>query len=179
MPAVARRLAALVVVLASLTLTGTASAGPRGLTVDRGIVQSVSASQIVLRELDGSSVPLAVDGSTRVLLNGRPAQLADLQPGFVAAVFHNGSRPARVVRAFGRARSIVDRGVIATASSGQFTLRRANGSLVTLRVSSATLVRLNGLPATPAAISPGRRARVTYTADGRALLVQLVGRRRP
>lgn len=178
MLAAPRRLALLVACLATLSLAGTASAGLRDLTIDRGIVQSVSASQIVLRELDGSSVALAVNDTTRVLLNGAPATLTDIQPGFVAAVAHNGPRPARVVRAFGRVATTVDRGVIASASAKQFTLRRADGSLLALRITPSTHVRLNGFPATPAAIQPGRFARVTYTADGKAKLVQLFGRGR-
>ena len=161
-----------------LALAGTASAGLRDLTIDRGIVQSVSASQIVLRELDGSSVALAVNDTTRVLLNGSPAALTDIQPGFVAAVAHNGQRPARVIRAFGRVATTVDRGAIASVSARQFVLRRPDGSLLALRITPATRVRLNGLSATPEAIRPGRFARVTYTADGRAKLVQLFGRGR-
>jgi hypothetical protein len=178
MLAAPRRLAVLVSCLASLALAGTASAAPRDLTIDRGVVQSVSATQIVLRELDGSSVALAVNGATQVLLNGSPAQLADIQPGFVAAVAHNGSRPARIVRAFGRVAIAVDRGTIASVFPGKFVLRRADGSLLTLRIAPATRVRLNGLPATPAAIRRGQLARVTYSASGNAKLVQLVGRRR-
>lgn len=178
MPAAPRRLALLVVCLASLVFAGTAGAGLRELTIDRGIVQSVSPTEIVLRELDGSSVALPVNGDTRVLLNGSPAQLADIQPGFVAAVAHNGTRPARLIRAFGRVAANADRGVITSVSGRQFTLRRADGSQLTLRITPSTRVRLNGFPATAAAIRPGRLARVTYTAGGKAKLVQLVGRGR-
>ena len=178
MLAAPRRLTVLVACLAALMLAGTATAGLRDLTIDRGIVQSVSPSQIVLRELDGSSVALTVDATTRVLLNGSPAQLTDIRPGFVAAVAHNGPRPARVIRAFGRVAANVDRGVIASVSARQFVLRRADGSLLTLRITPSTRVRLNGFPATPAAIRPGQRARVTHTTDGKAKLVQLVGRGR-
>jgi hypothetical protein len=178
MLAAPRRLVVLVPCLASLALAGTAGAAPRDLTIDRGVVQSVSATQIVLRELDGSLVALAVNGATQVLVNGSPAQLADIQPGFVAAVAHNGSRPARIVRAFGRVAATVDRGTIASVSPGQLVLRRADGSLLTLRITTATRVRLNGLPATPAAIRRGQLARVTYLPGGNAKLVQLVGRRR-
>ena len=177
MLAAPRRLAVLVACLATLGLAGAASAAVGELEIDRGIVQSVSATQIVLRELDGSSVALAVNADTRVLLNGSPAQLADVKPGFVAAVGHNGTRPARYVRAFGRVATNVDRGVIASVSGRRFTLRRADGSVLSLRITASTRVRLNGLPATVAAIRTGRLARVTYTADGTAKLVQLAGRR--
>lgn len=165
-----------VVVLAMFALAGTATAGIGDLTVDRGVVQSVSTTEIVLRELDGSSIALAVNAATRVLLNGSPARLTDVQPGFVAAVGHNDSRPARFVRAFGRVATTVDRGVIASVSGRQFVLRLADDSVLTLRVTPSTRVRLNGFPATPAAIRPGRFARVTHTADGKARLVQLAGR---
>ena len=178
MLAAPRRLAVLVACLATLGVAGTATAAVGELEIDRGVVQSVSTTQIVLRELDGSSVALAVNGSTQVLLNGSPAQLADIQPGFVAAVAHNGPRPARIIRAFGRIATTTDRGTIASVSSRQFVLRRADGSLVTLRITPSTRVRLNGRPATLAAIRPGRLALVTYTAEGKAKLVQLVGRRR-
>ena len=177
MLAAPRRLVVLAACLATLVLAGTANAGLRDLTIDRGIVQSVSPAQIVLRELDGSSVTLAVGSATRVLLNGSPAQLTDIRPGFVAAVAHNGPRPARVIRAFGRVAANVDRGVIASVSGREFVLRRGDGSMLTLRVTPSTRVRLNGFPATPAAIRPGRLARVTYTPDGKAKLVQLAGRR--
>jgi hypothetical protein len=178
MLAAPQRLVVLVGCFASLALTGTASAGLRAMTIDRGIVQSVSASQIVLRELDGSSVALAVDASTVVRLNGSPAALAGIQPGFVAAVGHNGGRPARFVRAFGRVATTVDRGVIASVSRSAFVLRRPDGSLLTIRVTVATRIRWNGLPATAAAIRPGRLARVLHTASGTARLVEVFGRRR-
>jgi hypothetical protein len=178
MRATMRPLATIVVAVAALAFAATAGAGSGGLTVDRGIVQFVSSSQIVLRELDGSSVSLAVDGSTVVRLNGLPAGLAEIQPGFVAAVLHSGPRPARAIRAFGRVATSVDSGVIASVEPGRFALRRADGSLITLRTTPSTRVRLNGRPATTAAIRPGRLARVTHTSDGRARLVQLVGRRR-
>ena len=178
MLAAPRRLAVLVACVATLGLAATAGAAVGELEIDRGIVQSVSTSQIVLRELDGSSVSLVVNADTRVLLNGSPAQLADIKPGFVAAVGHNGDRPARYVRAFGRVAANVDRGVIAGVSGRQFTLRRGDGSLLTLRVTPSTRVRLNGFPATAAAIRPGRLARVTYTTDRKAKLVQLFGRGR-
>ena len=177
MLAAPRHLVVLVACLTTLVVAGTASAGLRDLTIDRGIVQSVSASQIVLRELDGSSVALTVNGATRVLLNGSPAQLADIQPGFVAAVAHNGSKPARAIRAVGRIATTIDRGVIASVSGRQFVLRLVDGSSLTLRITPRTRVRLNGSPATTAAIRPGRLARVMHTADGKAQLVQLVGRR--
>jgi hypothetical protein len=178
MSAVRRRFVLVAVAIGmTFALAGAASAATASLTVDRGVVQSVSPAQIVLRELDGSSVALAVGPRTRVLLNGEPAQLSDIRPGFVAAVTHNGSRPARVVRAFGRVATVVDRGVVASVGTGQFVLRRLGGGRITIRLTAATRIRLNGEPATVADIRPGMLARVVHTPGGVARLVQLVGRR--
>jgi hypothetical protein len=177
MSAVRRRIGlAAAIAVATLTVACAAHASSTVLTVDRGVVQSVSQTQIVLRELDGSSVSLAVGPDTRILLNGLPAQLGDIEPGFVAAVTHNGARPARVIRAFGRAAPIVDRGVVVSASSGQLVIRRLAGGLLTVRLTATTRIRLNGGPATTSDIRPGMVARVTHTRAGVARLVQLVGR---
>src|SRR6266571_5421984 len=40
---------------------------------DRGIVQSVSASRLVLKTLDGRTIAVKVDARTRVFLNGKRA----------------------------------------------------------------------------------------------------------
>jgi hypothetical protein len=179
MRAASRCVALLAPLLLALSLAGAASADVRSLTIDRGVVQTVSTTQIVLRELDGSSVALSVDSSTRVSLNGSPAQITDIRPGFVAAVAHDGALAARFVRAFGRDTVNVERGVVVSASARQFTIRRSGGSLLTLRITPSTHVRLNGFPTTQAAIRPGRFVRVRYAADGTAKLVQLFGRRGP
>jgi hypothetical protein len=178
MSAVRRRVAlATVLFVATVSTAGSARAATSALTIDRGVIQTVSPTQIVLRELDGSSLALAVGPRTRVLLNALPAQLADLQPGFVAAVAHNGPRPARVVRAWGRVAPVVDRGVVVSVSPGQLVIRRVAGDLLTVRLIVATRVRLNGEPATVADIRDGMLARVTHTRAGVARLVQLVGTR--
>jgi glucose/arabinose dehydrogenase len=67
--------------------------------VDSGIVQSVSRSVIVLKELDGSTLTIRVDAKTRVLLDGKRASLLDVRPGFVAVVKHERNR-AQEIRAF-------------------------------------------------------------------------------
>lgn len=163
--------------LATLSLAGTATAAPGELTIDRGVVQSVSPSRIVLRELDGSTVGIAVGPLTRVLLNGLPAALADIRPGFVAAVAHDGSAPARVIRAFGRMPTTVDRGVVVSVSGRIFTIRTLDGASLTFRVTARTRVRVRGLPATIAAIQPGRLVEVTHTSRGEAIRVAVRGRR--
>ena len=68
-----RALALLGVVVAALGAASSAAAADR--VVDRGIVQSVSPSTLVLRALDGIDVEVRLGPFTRFRLNGRPAAL--------------------------------------------------------------------------------------------------------
>src|SRR5712691_6878851 len=58
---------------------------------ERGVVQSVSTGGLVLKTLDGRTVAVAVDERTRVLIDGKPASIIDVRPGFVAAVSFRGT----------------------------------------------------------------------------------------
>ena len=153
---------------ATLALAGTAAAATRAPQIDRGIVQSVSPTAIVLRELDGSTAVLAVGPATRVLVNGFRATLADVEPGFVARVTHNGEAPARAVLAFGRVQLTVTRGNVAAVSARALTVRTAGGENVTFRITARTKIRVRGLPTRLAAVRPGRVVDVTHTRGGEA-----------
>ena len=159
--------------MATLSLAGTAAAAPRAPQIDRGIVQSVSADQIVLRELDGSTAALAVGPATRVLVNGLPATLADVEPGFVARVTHDGQAPARAVLAFGRVQLTVTRGVVTSVTALVLAVRTAGGESVTYRMTARTKIRLRGLPAPLALLRPGRVVDVTHTRGGEARRIAL------
>ena len=141
--------------------TGEAAAGPGSLfrppIVSRGIVQSVSAVAVVLKQLDGTTVTVGVDSSTLVHVNGQPATLADVHPGAVAAAFRRRRGPALELRVFEssrQARLVVDYGVVQSVSATSVVLRRADGTTVVITVGPATRVILNGKPATFAAIQP-------------------------
>jgi hypothetical protein len=49
----------------------------------QGVVQSASSSRIVVIQLDGTQVSIAVDSRTKVYVDGRPARLSNVRPGFV------------------------------------------------------------------------------------------------
>lgn len=172
-----RSLVALVSVLVALAVAGTAGATTRTLGIDRGVVQSVSATRIVLRELDGNTVSIPVGPGTLVLVNGLDATLEDVQPGFVAAVAHRGSGPARLIRAWGRIQPVVDRGVVVSASRRGLVIRTQNGTTLALRVTPRTRIRWHGLPATIAAVRPGRLVEVEHTHAGVAIRIAVRARR--
>jgi hypothetical protein len=72
---------------------------PHTLIYDRGRVTAVSPSSLTLRELDGSVVTIQVAPNAVVRLNGGPAALSDIRPGFQAMTLGRDGAPARLVRA--------------------------------------------------------------------------------
>lgn len=166
-----------VCLLGALLAAGTASAGFRNLVLDRGIVQSVSASQVVLRALDGSTISITVGPRTRVSLNGDPAVITAVQPGYVATVLHDGNRPAVYVRAVGRAPLVVDKGIVVSVSSTSLTLRTAAG-VVTIAVGPSTSVQVNGQPASITDLRPGYPVEVAHRGAEPALAIRARGSRR-
>ncbi len=175
-----RPLARTCVVLLALVLAGTASARTHALVVDRGIVQSVSSSALVLRALDGSTVTITIGPATRVRVNGQPASIGDIRPGFVAAALHDGAQPAVEVRAFGKVRVPlqVDRGVIVSVGGGSIRLREPpDGRVVMLAVDASTQVVLNGAPASLGDLRPGFLAAVAHHGDNPAVKINARSRR--
>ncbi len=163
--------------IGALLAAGAASARTGGAVLDRGIVQSVSAGQVVLRALDGSTITITIGPKTRVFLNDSPAPLSSIQPGYVAGALHDGGRPAVYIRAVGRAPVTVDRGVITAVSSGSLTLRTAAGP-VTLTVGPTTAVMINGQPASVTDLHPGYAAEVAHRGSDPAIQIRAQGRRR-
>jgi hypothetical protein len=163
--------------IGALLAAGAASARTGALVVDKGIVQSVSAGQLVLRALDGRTITITVGPKTRVFLNDSPAPLSAIQPGYVAGALHDGSRPAVYIRAVGRAPLVVDKGAIMSVSSGSLMLKTAAGP-VTIIVGPTTAVMLNGQPASLADLRPGYAAEVAHRGSDPAIQIRALGRKR-
>ena len=166
-----------VVVLATaawLVLPGVSGAGTAALQLDRGVVQSISDTQIELRALDGAVLTLTIGPTTRLRLNGAPASLAQIRPGFVAEVLHRGARPAVVVRAFGTVPILVDRGVVSSLSRTSITVLTDAGTTVTIPLDAATRFRRLGRPVPRAAARAGARVAVRHPEGGPARLVTVL-----
>ena len=145
-------------------------------TTDRGVVQSVDAQQIVLRALDGSVVSFAISSSTRVKLNGVRVSLAEIKPGFVAAVVHDGGAPAFVIRAFGKPASVTDRGVVTSLTKSAITLQTGSGATITVSLDASTQFRRLGLPAKRFVARAGALVAVTHASDAPARVVNVIKR---
>ena len=166
-----RALALLGVVAAALGAASPAAAADR--VVERGIVQSVSPSALVLRALDGVEVEVRLGPLTRFRLNGQPATLTDLQPGFVAEAVHSGARPALRVRAFGRVATAAERGRLVGVRDAWLVLRGSSGR-VRVPVTAATLVRRRGRLVAVRVLRVGMRVEVVRAADGSAEVVRIL-----
>ncbi len=151
-----KRLLYLVLLAAALS-TAPAHAAVRGLSTDRGIIQTVSPIQLVLRSLDGSTLIFSVGSQTVVFVNGQPGAVADLQPGFAATVTHDKQGRAHLIRAVGarRAAREVDKGVVVSVSSTLLVLRTPGDVVVSVRVGPHTVVKIDGQPARLADLRPG------------------------
>ena len=167
---------ALATAAAALALPGVAAARASALQTDRGVVQSVSDTRIELRALDGSVVPLAIGPATRIRLNGAPAALSQIRPGYVAEVVHRGNRPAVVIRAFGKVPVVVDRGTVTALTGTSITVQSDTGALVTIPLDAATRFRRLGQPVGRFAARPGARVAVRYPEGGTARLVTVLRR---
>ena len=162
-----RRLLALVGIAASLAGTGPAAAADR--VVERGIVQSVTTTAVVLRALDGTQVSVALGPATRYRLNGRAAPSSAIRPGFVAEVVSEGG-PALVLRAFG-GRGLIESGVLERKRFGALVVRRPSGATIRLVLTARTRVWVDGRKATRRELRRGMTVDIVRARDGSARVV--------
>jgi hypothetical protein len=170
------RLLLLATVFAALIAVAPAGAAERFF--ERGIVQSIDPTGVVLRALDGTQTTVALGPETRFRLNGRAATLAEIRPGFVAEAVSGASGPAIVLRAFGRADRQVERGVIVRAAQGGLLLRRGPGDRIRIGMTDRTAVWRGGSRVRLRALRAGLQVEVVLAANGtaRVILIQRAAR---
>jgi hypothetical protein len=64
----------------------------------QGVVQSVSPSAVVVKQLDGKTITVPVDRKSQVFVNNKTAHWADVRPGFVLAASWKAGKPATTLR---------------------------------------------------------------------------------
>lgn len=64
----------------------------------QGVVQAVSGSAVVVRQLDGSLVSVGIDRKTKVIVDGHPGKIGDVKPGFVLLTTVKSGQPAANLR---------------------------------------------------------------------------------
>jgi hypothetical protein len=118
----------------------------------RGIVQSVAAKAIVLRELDGTMVRVPVAPSTHVFLNGQRATLSVAQPGLVALASWKAGKPATSLQIFDSSATVA---VVRSVAAQSVVVSLPSGASDTIRIGPKTHVLLDGKPAQLRAVKPG------------------------
>jgi len=162
--------------LLALVVPAAGVAAPGDKPVDRGVVQSVNPSQIVLTALDGSVLSFSITLNTRVRLNGARASLGDIRPGSVANVAHDRRARAVLIEAFGTAATVTDRGLVTALSPTAITLRTPGGGALMLTLDGNTRFRFQGLPARRLLARPGALVTVSHATDAPALVVNVLKR---
>jgi len=122
----------------------------------------VTASEVVLKALDGSSVTVPVDGSTRVLVDGKVGTLQAVKPGFVAVAKWKAGKAAQQLQAFDLSAKSGERlATVKSVSSTRVVVTGANGGTVTIHANARTHVFLDGRPAALRSIDAGDTLVVT------------------
>ena len=171
--------ARLLLVAGLAALLTAASAGAADRVVERGIVQSIDSTTLVLRALDGTDVDVSLGPTTRYRLNGRDASVGEIRPGFVAEAVMDASGAVVVVRAFGRPERPVERGVVVRVATRALVLRRGPADMVRLRVNERTVVWRGAARVSLSALRRGMRVEVTLAPTGaaRVILIRRTPRR--
>ena len=81
-----------------VTTTASAPSPSSGALTVQGVVQSVSASAVAVKLLDGTAVSIPYDRKTQVLVNGRSDRITDVKPGFVVSASWKAGKTATVLR---------------------------------------------------------------------------------
>jgi len=129
--------------------------------IRRGIVQALSAKAVTLKELDGTTLSVAVDAKTHVFVDGKPASLRDVEPGFAAIAKVKAGRPALELRTFdllrphGPGGAAVNGAVVKSVSAVAVVLNKPDGNTVTVLVDAKTRVFIDGQPASLSDVEPG------------------------
>jgi hypothetical protein len=134
----------------------------------QGIVQSVSARAVVLKELDGSTVSVPVDAKTRVLVDGKPASLRAVKPGFVVVAKWKAGKATQELQAFDLSgQNAAGVAVVESVSADAVVVKEARGSTVTIPVDAKTRVLIDGKPASLRDVKPGYYTVITNVKGSR------------
>ena len=132
-----------------------------------GVVQAVGSDSITLKPRKGAPVTVQVDAHTRIVVNRKVGTLADIEVGYRALVKGKRGEPAKAIRAYEKpSPGKVVAGKVDSVGSDSITLKKRDGTLVTIEVNADTRIRVNGKPGSLSDVETGYRAVVRRTAPG-------------
>ena len=167
--------------------------------LDRGTLRDKTPTAITLRERDGTTATISIAPGADIRLNGRVVPVSSLRRGIPVLTVRDGDAGASLVRAgaggeggmaaafFGgklvRAEVIlkdagvlhdyrVDQGVIRAKTQDSLMLRERDDTTTTIAVAPGADIRLNGGPASLAALRRGMLAVTVRDGDAAATTVR-------
>jgi Domain of unknown function (DUF5666) len=157
-----------------------AAAAPQPGTYVAGLVDSAGGNAITIKKRDGSTVTIPVNGDTKIRVNGNAGSLADIHTGYRAVVRRTApDGPAAAINAYEKranGQKLLLRGMVDSVGSDSITLRGRRGATVTVGVTGATIIRVNGAAGVLADVKAGFRALVLRDGrDGPALAIIALG----
>ena len=168
----AQRLLALAAMVAALALPAVAL-GETHAGINRGVVQSVDASHIVVTALDGSTITFEASPRLVVRIDGRAAVLGEITPGLVADIAVDEKGRAVLVKAFGA--SVTERGVVTAVSKTALTIVTPTGPK-TIAVDRNTRFKMQNGSGGRGAVRVGAAVAITHLSDGPAQVVNVLKR---
>ena len=140
-----------------------------------GVVQSVASDSVTLTRKKGDPVTVQVNGDTKIVVNGKSGTLSDVKVGYVAlARVTKAGGPAKLLRAHAvPALGTIVAGQVDSVGGNSLTLKKKDGSTITIGVNADTKIFVGGKAATLADVETGYVAYVRRTAaDGPAAVIR-------
>jgi hypothetical protein len=141
----------------------------------RGVVQTVGTNSVTLTRKKGDPVTVQVNGETKIVVNGKAGSLSDIKAGYLAeARVPAGGGAAKLLRAHQPpAPGTIVAGRVDSVGSNSITLKKKDGTTVSIGVNADTRILVGGKAATLADVETGYRAYVRRTAaDGPAAVIR-------
>src|SRR5436190_15921750 len=107
----------------------------------RGIVQSTTATIVLVKELDGTSVEIPIGVSTHFFLDGKRATLAAVRPGRVAMASWKAGKAAMKLQIFAASATIA---VVKSTAARSVVVTMPSGANVRITVTPQTRVLVDG-----------------------------------
>jgi Cu/Ag efflux protein CusF len=140
----------------------------------RGTITAINGAAVTVTPATGAAVTVNVTADTKVLRNGQPAALTDLQKTDRAkAVYNAANNNALVLEAHVKVTEV--RGTITAIGANTVTITSAAGAAVTVNITADTKIVRNRQPATLADLKKNDKAEASYDSNNNAVVLEVRG----
>ncbi len=148
---------------------GTQPSGNQVVEIE-GVIQSASATQIVVQDAHGNSDTILIDANTVITKGGQTIQATDLKQGdrvHVKASVSGATTTALIIAVQAPASQFVEiEGVIQSASATQIVVKDAHGNSDTILIDANTVITKGGQTIQATDLKQGDRVHVKASVSG-------------